>query len=219
MTPNPLLEGVAGNFFIRAISHFFLWVIGRLIRLLKRSSPFKLVTLCLNHRQPTRHRFEEAFVSGQDVLFITIMSQHTVKQIRPLLKKALDSNTRLRVLTLYPDLAHEAIEALRKHLDENRNNPERTVVQVKEASVDWDNLAVEHNNIEVRKYRSSPTMQGLVVGKEWAQVELLPFATHPDYRPALILTAASDPEAFELFRGAFENLWNSAQSVPLRETP
>lgn len=211
MSFDPLTQGVGGNLVTGAIKYLLVWMTGKFVRYLKRASPYKLVTLCLKHRPYTRDKYEGAFASGQDVLFITVMSQHNLKQMPTLLEKANVNNTRLRVLTWDPNLSTETIDSLRKHLGENPENPERTVEQVKQASQDWDSLASKHSNITVRKYRSSPTMQGLVVGKEWTQIELLPFATHPDYRPALILTATSDPEAFELFRSAFENLWNSAE--------
>ncbi len=207
----PILYGLAGNALWVAIKRGVLFFAARLTRRLTREAPFKSTVLCLRHRLHARERYyEKAFSSGQDVLYISIMSEDTIKEMDPYLAKARESNTRLRVLTWHPDTSKDTIEALRKHLNENADNPERTIQQVRQAAADWDTLKRKYTNLDVRKYRSVPTMQAVIVGQQWALVELLPYATFKNDRPALILTSKADPEAFLLFRNKFEKLWDDA---------
>jgi hypothetical protein len=168
------------------------------------------ITLCLNHRLHTREQFKAAFANGRDLLFVTIMTQHTLKWMEPLFQVAAAKNARIRVLTWDPAVPPSAIEAFRLHLNENEHDHRRTVQQVKQASEGWDALSAKYSNIEVRRYRSSPTMQGLIVGDELAMIELLPYSTAPDDRPALILSRGLNPDAFALLRESFERLWRNA---------
>jgi hypothetical protein len=52
-------------------------------------------------------------------------------------------------------------------------------------------------------------MQGLIVKDSWAIIELIPFHTHPNDRPALILTPKGNPELFRLFTEKWEELWET----------
>jgi DNA-binding winged helix-turn-helix (wHTH) protein len=171
----------------------------------------KLVTLHLKHRSMHYRRLEKALLSGQDILLLTVMSQSMTKWIRKLLIKAVEKGTRLRVLT-WSETVPVVIEAFRKHIDENsaRNTRHRTISQVIDAVADWTRLSKEFACVEVRKYKSVPTMQGFfVTGAEgWGIVELLPFATQPEKRPALILNSRTDSDVFRLFYDTFEDLWN-----------
>jgi hypothetical protein len=207
----PILSDLAGNILWVAIKRGVLFFAMRLTRRLTRESHFKSTVLCLRHRIHARERYyEKAFSSGEDVLYVSIMSHDTIKEMKQYLAKARESRTRLRVLTWHPDTSEDTIEALRKHLHEN-DDPERTIQQVRQAAADWDTLKGKYANLDVRKYRSVPTMQAVIVGQQWALVELLPYATFKNDRPALILTPKTDPDAFLLFRNKFEKLWDDAE--------
>jgi hypothetical protein len=60
-------------------------------------------------------------------------------------------------------------------------------------------------------------MQGVIVDKEWALIELLPYHCHPDDRPALIVDAKRHPELFALFLSAFKQL--NADATLIRPRP
>jgi hypothetical protein len=66
---------------------------------------------------------------------------------------------------------------------------------------------------DLRQYDSVPTLQGIIVKNEWALIELLPFHKKPNQRPAIYLSAEYDQELFELFTSAFEDLFDSAESI------
>jgi len=51
-------------------------------------------------------------------------------------------------------------------------------------------------------------MQGIIVRDKWAVLELIPYATHTNDRPALVLTPERDSELFGLFVRQFERLWD-----------
>ena len=114
-------------------------------------------------------------------------------------------------MTWDPDVDPHVIDSFRIHLDENTFLPYKTINQVIEAAEYWRRMASEcSSNITVRTYKSSPTMQGYFIGgpNAWGVIELYPFATQPNDRPALLLTVKNDPDVFALFRNAFEDLWN-----------
>ena len=96
-----------------------------------------LVKLHLGHRSVQRSRLEKALSSGQDVLWLTVMSQAITKSFGPLLVEATKAQTRLRVLTWDPEVPEQAIEAYRRHIDEYADEPSRTVEQVRNAARDW----------------------------------------------------------------------------------
>jgi len=141
------------------------------------------------------------------------MSESTVKEFDSLLKENEQAKTKWRVLTWHPNVSAEAIEAFRKHLTEHSDRPAYTVEQVRRAAEGWTSIAARHPGVTVRGYRSSPTMQGILVADEWCLVELLPFGAHPQQRPALLLRPGQDADTFALFRAAFEALWLSAEPL------
>lgn len=197
------------EFLARFVAHPLL----RVVRLVKRRSPYKTVEVCLRHRLNAKQQYyEQAFVSGADVLYVSLMSEGTIKAIRPHLDECRRTNTRLRVLTWHHGSNPEAVETFRRHLDEARHEPSRTLRQLQQALEDWRTLEGEYKDIlTIREYRSSPTMQGVIVSERWALIELLPYATHPDQRPALLLKPKTDPDLFALFKGQFERLWRDAE--------
>ncbi|HET9283107.1 MAG TPA: hypothetical protein VFR24_14195 [Candidatus Angelobacter sp.] len=180
---------------------------------LKSVSPFKSTTLCIDHRSHTRKQyFERAFGSGKDVLLLTIMSQHTVKEIKHLLQLAQKTKTHIRCLTWYPDPAPETVESFRKHLGEYDAEPQRTLRQVQEARAEWQRLEKEYPDVlQVLCYSSSPTMGAVIVRDKFALVELMPYHAQPMQRPALVLGHFKDRKAFRFFAERFEELWSESQ--------
>jgi hypothetical protein len=118
-----------------------------------------------------------------------------------------DRRHQIRVLTWHRKISQSVIEAYRRHL--NEPYPKRAVEQARRATADWRVLEKEYpQNVLVREYASIPTMQGIIVHNRWAVLELIPYATHTNDRPALILTPERDSELFELFNRQFELLWD-----------
>jgi hypothetical protein len=164
----------------------------------------RLVTLCLRHRIHAREDYyERAFESGDDVLYISIMSQATLKEMNRYLEKARASNTRLRVMTWNPYIGKDVAEALRKHL----NEPGDIIPQIQQAAEGWQKFAEKYSGIDLRLYESMPTLQAVFVGSKWAVVEIMPYAAHPSDRPALILNSSDNPQVLRQFKDAFEKLW------------
>ena len=163
-------------------------------------------------RETTNNLYENAFSSGDEVLYLSIMSQSTLKEIEPKLQQAQIHRTKLRVLTLDPDLSKETIESIRSHLNENSENPSETTRQIRRAWEQWTDIAKRYPNVEIRKYKSIPTLQIILVGDKYATIELLPYNTHPRERPGLVITRKANPELFQLIQEKYLRLWND--SVP-----
>jgi len=211
---DPILEGVLGNAIWAFVSRGLTLGTTSALRLLKRNSPYKPTAMCLRHRINAREKYYEgAFHSGKNVLYLSIMSQSTLKDMRPHLEDCTKSGTTLRALTWDRSVPKELIEAYRLHLNEVQT-PQAAVVQARGAARDWRMLEGEFDCLTVREFSSLPTMQGLIVKDSWALVELIPFCTATHDRPALLLTPKTDPELFELFTQKWENLWDSASSGP-----
>jgi hypothetical protein len=169
----------------------------------------KHTTICLNYRPNlyTSH-YAKAFSDGGDVLYISVMSQNTLKKMRDHLDLCKAKGTRLRVLTWHQKIPEAVIEAYRQHLREEDKYPERFVTQTRQAAFDWQQLQTEYSrNLEVREYCSVATMQGVIVKDKWAMIELIPYATETNERPALLLAPSTDPELFALLVDRFEQLW------------
>ncbi len=209
---NPIVDGVAGNAIWAAIVRFILQRGYSTVRTFTKRTPFKSVVLCLRHRVHARTKYyEQAFASAADVLYVSIMSQDTLKEMKPHLITSQSTNTRIRVLTWHHETPGDSVELFRRHLQENDEHPERTRDQLRQAVADWRTLEKTYSNLTVREYRSLPTMQGVIVYGKWALIELMPYATHKHERPALILTPQSDSDAFNLIAAQFEKLWNEAE--------
>jgi len=163
------------------------------------------------HRTLTRKYFEEAFMDTSEIFILSIMSQHTVKEIELRLQKAQTSKTRVNILTLDPMTQHPVIEAIQLHLNEPPYDTDATARQIKEAYELWTTFAKKYSNVQVRKYHSIPTMQGILVRDKYVTVELLPFNTQFNDRPGLYLTRKDDPDLFHLFQDKFIELWDQQQ--------
>lgn len=198
---------------------FTLWILGTIVTILglilyvrEILKPRAAFVVYDRHRvSPTaRKYYEGAFTSGKEVLYLTIMSQHTLKEIERRVQKMLAYETVIKVLTLDPDLPVEAIESIRRHLNENSDNPSETTHQIRRAWEHWTAIKNKYPNIEVRKYKSTPTMQGVIVMDDYALFELIPFDTPPEERPGLIVTKKDNPEVFKLFQQKYLRLWKDA---------
>jgi len=164
------------------------------------------VPLCLFHRMSSTIRdkyYGGALSSGKHVFYLSIMSRGSFD----LVKKYLADNTTLTVLTWNPKTRAEIV-GFSKHLSEGDDKIEQT----QSALGKWDVLLAERKNIAVYTYRSTPTMQGVLVEHQWALIELIPYATRTHTRPALLLRrdVPAEQVAFELFSDCFRRLRDSA---------
>jgi hypothetical protein len=108
------------------------------------------------------------------------------------LQGAKETNTRLSVLTWNPNVGP----------------------QVKSSYAEWKKLAKKHPKvIEAKSYSSAPTMQGVIVLDDWALIELIPYRTEPDSRPAIFLSETADPELFKLFQSSFKMLLKNSEPI------
>jgi lambda repressor-like predicted transcriptional regulator len=175
--------------------------------------------LCMLQRTSrVREKFYiQALGSGRDAFFLSIMSLNSFQ----VLDEYLSPDTRLNVLTWMPKTADE-IRGFGKHLHEDDDKVEQT----KNALIEWDKRVnqkdtVYRNNIRVRTYDSTPTLQGVIVKDKWALIEMIPYDTKPGFRPALLLRRDVDSEhsAFEFFSDRFLAMWNSAHERKIGDLP
>ncbi len=170
-----------------------------------------MASVFLRHRKEVYGRlYERAFESGKDVLYVSIMSKDTLDDMRQHLECAKRHGTKLRVLTWAPGVGSQAIEAFRKHLGEYEGNRKGASDQVRQAFLRWKQLEKDFPTVitGLRSYASAPTMQGVLVKEEWALIELIPYHTTKDKRPALFLSAKYDRELWTLFNNTFSQLYD-----------
>jgi len=169
--------------------------------------PHEPAVLIPNHRTSPAHSdyYVAAFASGQEVLFVSVISQHSVKNMQPLLERAARTSTKVRVLTWDPEIPRDRVEAFRSHIHENDDKPDRTYLQIQDAAAAWRTYMSRFEGVldlEVHTYQSSPVFQGVLVSNRWACIELVPYWTHTDDRPALLLTPQANPSTFGLMWAA-----------------
>ena len=160
-----------------------------------------------NLRDKTYEFYKEAFETKQDLLIVSIMSQHTIKAIEPHLTKALANNKKVDVLTFDPESNEETIEAIRKHLNENSDDPSKTKEQIEQALDQWTALANKFNNLEIRKYKTIPTVQGIFVKEKFIVLEIMAYSSEPRERPGLIVEKDKDQELFIFLQDRYNKLW------------
>jgi hypothetical protein len=214
---DPIVQGIVGNALWAAIQRLLLFIFVRVVRVLKGKSPFRSIVICLKHRLRAHEEYYvKAFSSGRDVLYVSIMSHSTLKEdMYNYLESARRSKTHLRVLTWNPT-DDSTIESFRQHLGEDDLDPQRMVTQVHQALADWKQLAAVYPDvITLREYKSSPSMQAVIVHEQWALVELMPYNAKPKERPALILRHKDDRITFEFFCERFEELWKDSERLCL----
>jgi hypothetical protein len=168
-------------------------------------------TAQLHRRTVAQELYEASFESGKEVIYLSIMSKNTLGKMPERIRRAETAHTKLNVLTWDPEVGAEVIKAFGNHLGE-----EATVVeQTRDACATWQKLAKEHPGTVQKAgvYRSSPTMQGLVVLEDWALVEMIPYRTVPSERPSIFLCASLDTELFPVFQSAFKKLLADARAL------
>ena len=175
---------------------------------------FEQPLILLNHRRVFRDKFLfDVLQKPTRILFVTIMSKHTINEIKFLKLHGNLKVNELRVLTLKCNAEDDHIaEYLSNHLDER---PAQNVrFQINTAINEWKQLSNDHNaKIFVRKYGSIPTMQGFIVEGEYALIELLTFHSQPNQRAAILAKKNENPELYELFSTSFESLWSASENV------
>ena len=162
-----------------------------------------------HHRSVIRQHFENAFASGAEVFYLSIMSQHTLKEMESRLEKAQNTGSRINILTLDPDSDQAVIEAIRIHLNEPPYDTNVVHQQIRDAWRLWSLFAEKYSIVRVRKYRSIPTLQGVLVRDKYLTLELIPYNTQNADRPGIFLTQKENSELFILLQERFIRLWES----------
>jgi hypothetical protein len=155
---------------------------------------------------------DAAFKTGGDeICILSIMSRDTILKVRNHLNTSAKTSAdgKIKILTFDPDLSLDVAQAIRCHFGEHATVTE-TVKQIRDAADLWRELSESFEVLEVRKYASIPTLQGIIV-KEWAHMELLPFRAAKGDRPAFCAKANHEP--YSLFKRAFDELWISAKPM------
>ena len=181
----------------------------------------EIVPIVLEHRHNSG-RFRKVICEANNILFVTVGSQHTLDIIFPWFENQIVRASHFRVLVWRP----ESAEIARAFTDHTGESASRFVEKQMRAWQSWKRMELDHPFIEVYGYTSVPTLQGLC-GDDSVQIEILPF--HPavphdhqenrvgisitDHRPALWLDATEHSRSFELFQNAFENLWIAAMGA------
>jgi hypothetical protein len=174
---------------------------------------FEQPSILLNHRRFFCDKFLfDALQKPTRILFVTIMSKHTINEIKSLNLRGNLNVNELRVLTLKCSKKVDQIaEYLSNHFDEKP--VESVTSQISTALKEWKKLSEQHNTkVFVREYDSIPTMQGFIVEGQYALVELLTFHSQPNQRAAILAKKIENPELYELFSTAFENLWLASEN-------
>jgi len=210
ITPEGIATEVVGAAFVDLLRRFGTFLRGKL-SLPIRDGQIEPGAIHLRHRITSEAYFREALQSKEDVLLISIMSSHTLANVKAYLRNGMVNVRRLRVLTWDPDLPSQVINEFARHLGENAANCRNQVV---EAWRGWKECEAKYGFVEVRRYRGVPTMQGVVWGRS-AMIELLPYRTPTSERCALLLADKGTPNALRLFVGAFESMWDNSQRAPL----
>lgn len=161
------------------------------------------------HREQAKDYLPEALQREINILWLTIMSQHTTKWLaRLFLEKRVKAKT-IRVLTLDPNVDEAVIRSFARHLNEP---PSEAVIQVKAAWNAWCELSRDYPRLSVRAYSSSPTLQGVFLDEGEAIIEVMSFHSGPNERVGLLVTAKNSPETFRTLASATEHMWDSGRA-------
>jgi hypothetical protein len=165
----------------------------------------------LHRRIVAEELYEASFKSAKELIYLTIMSKHSLLRMPERIRCAKDSHTILNILTWDPKAGQKTIRAFGKHLGEETT----ALQQIQEAYTEWQKL-VRENPLVIKQagsYLSSPTMQGVIVLDDWALIELIPYHTAPTDRPAMFLSASLDTHLFPLFQSAFQALLRDSTTI------
>ncbi len=165
------------------------------------------------HRQASEDMFWPAFKSKRDVLFITIKSLHTRNRLKDMIEHGDVNVHSLKILTLNPELHHSVFEALARQINEPVDN---CINDCRDAYRVFCELASKYSYIEVQRYDTLPTMQGVIVNGDYAFVELLTYQSIPDDRTALMITQVDSPNSLLLLTQRFERLWGDSKTLESR---
>ncbi|MBI3582444.1 MAG: hypothetical protein HY096_00660 [Nitrospinae bacterium] len=151
------------------------------------------------------------------ILFITIMSIHTVNKI-----KSMDTDKKLKVkeLRVLTFKRRKQEDQISKAISLHINEPASAVAsQINTAWNKWKELSdnIKPEKILLREYYSIPTMQGFVVEGKYALVELLTYHSNPDERAAILVEKKENPKLFQLFSSSFESLWRENEIEKMHE--
>lgn len=163
--------------------------------------------ILLKHRQyGDQFLFDVLQQPDKEILYITIMSYHTLTKIRERFRdKLLVKN--LRVLTFRRRNQKDDIsKAMSTHFKEDEDV---VVSLINKAWETWTNLKkVNPNILQLKEYSSIPTMQGFIVKDEYALIELLTYRSNTEDRAAILVRKDNNKELFDLFSSSFEKLWS-----------
>ena len=103
---------------------------------------------------PPTPLYEAAFETGQELIYVAIMSKRTLKRMPECLRRAEKSGTTLNVLTWDPAVGSQAIRAFARHLGEETTSAK----QIEHAFSKWKQLARSNPSVikEARGYKSGP---------------------------------------------------------------
>jgi len=209
ITPGNIMSDIIAAGLVSVLRQFYILLRGKLASPI-REGQIEAGAIHLRHRITSEQYFSEALQSGEDVLLVSIMSSHTLAIVRAYLRNGKVNVRRLRVLTWDPDLPSEVIDEFAHHLGERAAKCRN---QVAEAWREWKECEAEYEFVEVRRYRGTPTMQGVVIGGRLALVELLSYHTPTVERCALLLAEKGTPNALRLLVGAFESMWDNSRNT------
>jgi hypothetical protein len=167
--------------------------------------------ILLKHRRYFREEFLfNALQQPNRILFLTVMSKHTINEINSLDMEGKLKFKELRVLTLKPrEKVDQICEVLSFHL--NEKPPQNILLQINQAWLEWKLIQNKYpKRIILNSYDSIPSMQGFIVKDQYALVEMLTFHSNPDERAAILATKDKNQEIFKLFSSSIEKLWSES---------
>lgn len=180
------------------------------------STKYEDIQLFFDGRENTKDWFRHTICESSEVLFVSVGMQHALDLIVPWFKDGLVTAKHFRVLTWRPkDDSMDVVSAFTDHTEEE---PERFLDKQRRAWLDWKRMEGIYPFVEVCGYESIPTMQGVCNADHSIVVELFPFHradTKHGYhscgttahRPMIFAESGKSPQAFWLFKHAFEDLW------------
>jgi len=208
------------EFIIYVVKGFFYELLLKGIWALIRGRPFVLRgwqlrnkkaeagLIFLDHRASKKDLFWNSFASPKDLLLITIASLHTRIRLGELLAEGSVRARSLRILTLDPTVPDAVFELHGKLLGEAAQEVKTHALDAYKDFKEWQS---KYNCVEVRKYRITPALQGLIAGGEYAIIEQLTYRTVPDHRVAIYLSKKTTPVAMSVFEERFDDLWNDVE--------
>ena len=202
-----IILGALGNGLFESAKFLIIWLASWLMRSLPKGK-LEGGLICFKHRSLNREWFESTYQSGNDILMLTTMSEHTLTEIEGYFRDGKVNVQRLRVLPLSPHLPDEVVDSIAHHLGES---VQKVNEQISRAYTRWRALENNHHVLEVRPYSASPTLHAIFRGDESADIELLTYQTVPSDRASLFLDSKHNRTALHFFKNAAEKLWNTSR--------